>query len=317
MEDQITDTILMIRPVAFRKNAETAVNNYFQQDPASQPTEIQRNALHEFDSMVTMLRDHGVQVLVLEDNPEPGTPDSIFPNNWVSFHQDGSVITYPMYARNRRSERRMEIIEHLKEYFVVNRLMSLTHWEERESYLEGTGSLILDRVNHVAYAAVSDRTNPEVIADFEHRTGYSVIQFNALQTVEGNRLPIYHTNVMMAIGERFAVICLDSIDDLNERDRVKDSLESNKKQVISITEEQMHHFAGNMLQVRNSTGHRFVAMSEAAYRSLSEEQKDALSEHGELLHSPIPTIENLGGGSVRCMMAEVFLPRLEKARKEV
>ena len=311
MEHQITDTILMIRPVAFQCNTETALNNYFQHASEDTDTHIQAKAVAEFDHMVEVLQTQGINVLVIEDTVRPKTPDSIFPNNWVSFHQDGQVMLYPMYAKNRREERREDILDFLKKDFKITQVDTLAPWEQQGYCLEGTGSLILDRQNQLAYASLSERTTRRVIADFEERTGYRTIAFHAHQTVGKERLPIYHTNVMMAVGEAFAVVCLDTIDNQNERKMVVDELAKNNKEIIAISEAQMHQFAGNMLQVRNRAGNRFVAMSEAAFLSLSQEQREKLGNHGALLHSPIPTIEMLGGGSVRCMMAEVFLPRLD------
>lgn len=313
MVNQISDTILMIRPVAFHKNEETAVNNYFQEDTTKSDAYVQDHALQEFDQMVATLRKEGINVIVVEDTIDPETPDSIFPNNWISFHANGDVVLYPMFAPNRREERRLDILDRLKPEFELNEVHQLTDWEAQSEFLEGTGSLILDRQNKVAYAALSDRTHEKVIVAFEEKSGYQVVKFVANQSVNGQRLPIYHTNVMMAVGEKFSVICLDTIDNLEERARVEASLNRTGKEIIELTEAQIHHFAGNMLQVQNRNHEKFVVMSEAAFQCLSEDQKNRLSAHGQLIHSPIPTIEKLGGGSVRCMMAEVFLPHLAQA----
>ncbi len=313
MINQISDTILMIRPVAFHKNEQTAVNNYFQDDTSKSDDHVQSLAVEEFDQMVAAIRKEGVNVIVVEDTLEPETPDSIFPNNWVSFHANADVVLYPMFAQNRREERRLDILDLLRKDFELNEVHSLTEWEAHSKFLEGTGSLILDRQNKVAYASISDRTHEAVIDEFEKKSGYRAIRFVANQSVDGERLPIYHTNVMMAVGERFAVICLDTIDEPEERQKVEESLKSTEKEIITLTEEQVHHFAGNMLQVQNRQNEKFVVMSEAAFNCLNEEQVKRLSAHGRLIHSPIPTIEKLGGGSVRCMMAEVFLPHLAQA----
>lgn len=313
MVNQISDTILMIRPVAFHRNEQTAVNNYFQDDTSKSDDFVQSMAVQEFDQMVEALRKEGVNVIVVEDTAVPETPDSIFPNNWISFHANGDVILYPMFAQNRREERRLDILDILREEFELNEVHSLTDWEAQSKFLEGTGSLILDRQNKVAYASISDRTHEAVIEEFERKSGYRVVRFLANQSVDGERLPIYHTNVMMAVGERFAVICLDAIDDQKERMKVEASLRSTGKEIINLTEAQIHHFAGNMLQVQNRQNEKFVVMSEAAFNCLDQEQINRLSAHGQLIHSPIPTIEKLGGGSVRCMMAEVFLPHLAQA----
>ncbi|WP_258098394.1 citrulline utilization hydrolase CtlX [Marinoscillum pacificum] len=310
MSRQITDTLMMIRPVSFYMNEQTAVNNYYQKKIEGLSNEqVQDKALAEFDGFVAKLRTAGVNVEVFDDTPAPSTPDSIFPNNWVSFHESGKVWLYPMYAINRRLERREDLLESLSEKFEIESVDGFLDWEMDNKFLEGTGSLILDRQNKIAYAAISERTNPDVLAEFMEKTGYSSVSFIANQTVNGQRLPIYHTNVMMCLGESFAVLCADSIDDQEERQRVIDSLEKHHKEVVYITEEQKSRFAGNMLQVQNATGDKFVVMSEAAFTALTEEQKEQLSKHGQLLHSNLDTIEALGGGSARCMMAEVFLPK--------
>ncbi|REE02062.1 citrulline utilization hydrolase CtlX [Marinoscillum furvescens] len=307
---QITDTLMMIRPVAFHRNEQTAVNNYYQKTMEGLSQEqIQGQALYEFDEFVRKLRAEGVEVLVFDDTRQPATPDSIFPNNWVSFHEDGRLMLYPMFAENRRLERRDDLIEAIKSHRKVGGVASFTEWENHGKYLEGTGSLILDRQNKIAYAAISERTNPEVLTDFKKRTGYDVVAFTANQTVNGERLPIYHTNVMMCLGEEFALVCAQSIDDELEKKRLIHSFETTGKEVIFITEEQKERFAGNMLQVAGKDGNKLVVMSESAYKSLNEDQKSQLSKHGKLLYSSLDTIEALGGGSARCMMAEVFLPK--------
>lgn len=313
MVNQISNTILMIRPVAFHKNEETAINNYFQENTTDSNSSVQALAVKEFDGMVKTLRNNGVNVMVVDDTLYAETPDSIFPNNWISFHQNGDIILYPMFAQNRRKERRQEVIDRLRSDFEVNVIHDLTSWEDHVMFLEGTGSLILDRQNKVAYAAISDRTHKTVINAFEEQSGYTTITFVANQTVEDKRLPIYHTNVMMAVGEQFAAICLEAIDDPEDRAKVVDSLEATGKEIITLSEAQIHHFAGNMLQVQNRRQEKFVVMSEAAFQCLDQNQKNRLLAHGQLIHSPIPTIEKLGGGSVRCMMAEVFLPHLAQA----
>ncbi|WP_424963858.1 citrulline utilization hydrolase CtlX [Ekhidna sp.] len=309
MSKQITNHLMMIRPVAFHMNEQTAVNNYYQKvEEGASAEEIQKHALKQFDQFVEKLRSEGVDVTVFDDTPDPATPDSIFPNNWISFHQDGVLRLYPMYAENRRLERREDIVAALKEKFKVSEVISFTDWEQKAAYLEGTGSLLLDRQNKIAYAAISDRTMPEVLEDFCDEAGFDPVTFHALQTVDGKRLPIYHTNVMMCLGEEFSVVCLDSIDDLEERENLVETLEETDKEIIEITEEQKEQFAGNMLQVLGKDDQRLVVMSSAAFHSLSNEQKARLSKHGKLVHSDIHTIEKLGGGSARCMMAEIFNP---------
>ncbi|MEP1033403.1 arginine deiminase-related protein [Ekhidna sp.] len=310
MSKQITNNIMMIRPVAFHMNEQTAVNNYYQKNDVSLSSdEIQKEAQIQFDQFVDVLRSEGVNVTVFDDTIEPPTPDSIFPNNWISFHQDGVIRLYPMYAENRRFERREDIIEGLKQAFKVEEVISFTDWESKGAYLEGTGSLLLDRQNKIAYAAISERTMPNVLEDFCDEAGFDPIAFHALQTVNGSRLPIYHTNVMMCLGEAFAVVCLESIDDSEERANLISTLKRTNKEVIDISEHQKEQFAGNMLQVLGANDHRLVVMSSAAYHSLNEDQKERLSKHGRLVHSDIHTIEKLGGGSARCMMAEIFNPK--------
>ncbi|MEM7297810.1 MAG: arginine deiminase-related protein [Bacteroidota bacterium] len=309
MTKQVTNHIMMIRPVAFHMNEQTAVNNYYQQkDEGSSEDQTQAEAESQFDGFVEKLRAEGVTVTVFQDTKDPATPDSIFPNNWISFHEDGIIRLYPMYAENRRVERREDIINSLKDSFEVADVLSFTNWESKSAYLEGTGSLLLDRQNKIAYAAISERTMPEVLEDFCEKTGYTKVAFKANQTVKGERLPIYHTNVMMCLGEQFGLVCLDSIDDESERQNLIDSLEKTGKEIIDISESQKEEFAGNMLQVVGKDEQRLVVMSSAAFHSLSEDQIQRLEAHGKILHSDIHTIEKLGGGSARCMMAEVFLP---------
>lgn len=309
MSKQITNHIMMIRPVAFYMNEQTAVNNYYQKtEEGVSLEEIQEQAESQFDTFVEKLRAEGVDVTVFDDTKDPATPDSIFPNNWISFHQDGVIRLYPMYAENRRLERREDIVSGLKEKFKVTDVVSYTDWESKAAYLEGTGSLLLDRQNKIAYAAISERSMPDVLEDFCNEAGFDPVTFHALQTVNGKRLPIYHTNVMMCLGEEFAVVCLDSIDDIDERENLLETLEETDKEVIEISEEQKEQFAGNMLQVLGKDDQRLIVMSSAAFNSLTDEQKKQLSRHGKLVHSDIHTIEKLGGGSARCMMAEIFNP---------
>ena len=308
---QVTNTILMVRPVNFRMNEQTAVNNYFQEQPELTATEINARAQQEFDAFVTKLRGHGVQVVVIEDTKEPDTPDSIFPNNWISFHASGTVCVYPMFAENRRKERREDIFDVLEaEGFVINNVMDYTAAEEEGVFLEGTGSILKDRVNQKAYCALSERAHEELFIEFCEDFDCFPVIFTANQTVDGQRLPIYHTNVMMAMAETFAVICLDTIDDKKERKRVVEHLKADGKEVIDITEGQMYQFAGNMLQVVGAEGQRYMVMSSAAFNSLRPNQITAIEKHCPIIHSSLDTIETCGGGSARCMMAEVFLPKI-------
>ena len=307
---QITDTILMIRPTAFGANPETAVNNYFQQELEMDQEHINERVHQEFDAFVQKLRDAGVNVIVESDRIELNTPDSIFPNNWVSFHSNGDVGLYPMYAPSRRRERREEVINRLEdEGFVVERFVDYTAAEDEGVYLEGTGSVIMDRVNKVAYCALSDRAHEELFIEFCEDFEYTPVVFQANQSVDGQRLAIYHTNVMMCLGEAFCVICLDSIDDKSEKKNVVSHLKRTGKEIIAITESQMANFAGNMLHVKSTTGESIIVMSQAARDSLRDAQVQQLEKHGTLLSSSLTTIETGGGGSARCMMAEVFLPK--------
>ncbi|WP_276167918.1 citrulline utilization hydrolase CtlX [Zobellia alginiliquefaciens] len=307
---QITNTILMIRPVNFRMNEQTAVNNYFQEDIDVQNTTINEKAQQEFDAFVEILRSKGVNVVVVEDTKEPDTPDSIFPNNWISFHANGTVGLYPMFAENRRSERREDILDILEENgLTIENVVDYTSAEEENVFLEATGSMALDRVNNKAYCALSDRADEGLFIEFCEDFEYSPVIFTANQSVGGKRMPIYHTNVMMCLAEDFSVICLDTIDDKKERKNVVDHLKQDGKEVIAITEQQMHHFAGNMLQVLGGNEKRYLVMSSSAYHSLTPSQIEAIEKHCEIIHSSLETIETCGGGSARCMMAEVFLPR--------
>jgi len=301
----------MIRPVAFRMNEQTAVNNYYQKvlDGLSKET-VNAKAQEEFDTFVTKLRMVGVQVLVVDDTVHPDTPDSIFPNNWISFHESGDVVLYPMFAENRRAERREDILDILEEHgFVINEIMDYSSAEEDGFYLEGTGSLVLDRENGKAYCALSPRADEELFIEFCEDFEYSPILFEAFQTVNGERKLIYHTNVMMCVGDTFAVICADCIDDKKERKMVLDSLKGDEKEIILITEEQVNSFAGNMLEVKGADDRRYLVMSSSAHQSLTKKQIAQLEEHVTILSSSLDTIEACGGGSARCMMAELFLPR--------
>jgi hypothetical protein len=308
---QITNSILMIRPVSFRMNEQTAVNNYYQKVLENITAEtVQLNALQEFDAFVTKLQFIGVNVIVVNDRKEEDTPDSIFPNNWISFHQNGDIALYPMFAENRRLERREDILDILEEKgFLINNIIDYTSAEDEQIYLEGTGSLLLDRVNKKAYCALSPRAEEDLFIEFCEDFEYTPVPFIANQTVDGKRFPIYHTNVMMALAETFAIICLDSIDDKKERKNILKHLKEDGKEVIEITEAQVNNFAGNMLQVLGNNDTRFLIMSSAAYKSLTKTQIDRIEKHCKILHSSLDTIEACGGGSARCMMAEVFLPK--------
>ena len=305
---QTTNTILMIRPINFRKNEQTAVNNYFQEDIDLQNAEINKQAQEEFDAYVFKLRSYGVQVVVISDTATSDTPDSLFPNNWISFHSEGIVGLYPMFAENRRLERRDDILNELeKSGFLIEDIVDYTSAEDEGFYLEGTGSIILDRVNKKAYCALSARADEDLFIEFCEDFEYTPVVFVANQTVAAKREAIYHTNVMMCIAETFAVVCLSSIDDKKERKNFLKHLKEDKKQVIDITEEQVNNFAGNMLQVHGKNNERFLVMSQAAYDGLTQIQRAQINRHCKIISSSLETIEACGGGSARCMMAEVFL----------
>ncbi|HZJ37102.1 MAG TPA: arginine deiminase-related protein [Gillisia sp.] len=308
--EQITNTVLMVRPVAFRMNEETAVNNFFQEKLQLKNEEINKKAQEEFDSFVKNLESVGVNVVVVNDKKELDTPDSIFPNNWVSFHQDGTAVVYPMFAENRRRERRMDFFEELESRgFKINKVLDYTKAEEEDVFLEGTGSMILDRENQKAYCALSPRADEDLLIEFCEDMEFTPVIFSAYQDVDGKRKLIYHTNVMMCVADEIAVICLDCIDDKKERNNIKRHLKEDGKEIIEITEAQIHEFAGNMLQLKGANDKKYLVMSTTAHKSLTREQIRRIEKHCEILSSDINTIETCGGGSARCMMAEVFLPK--------
>ncbi len=308
---QTTNTILMVRPINFRMNEQTAVNNYYQKVmDGLLPATVNKKAQEEFDIYVEKLRSYGINVIVVSDTEEFDTPDSIFPNNWISFHQNGTVTLYPMFAENRRYERREDVLETLeKAGFKIEDIVDYTSAEEEDVFLEGTGNLLLDRVNRIAYCALSDRADEGLFIEFCEDFEYSPVVFTANQTVNGERKAIYHTNVMMCIAETFAVICLDTIDDKKERKNVVKHLKESGKEIITITEAQVNHFAGNMLQVRGDNNDLFLVMSQASYDSLTKNQIQQIEKHCAIISSSLDIIEACGGGSARCMMAEVFLPK--------
>jgi hypothetical protein len=305
---QTASTVLMIRPVRFGFNEETAGTNAFQQlNDTLSPEEIQAKALAQFDAFVEKLRAAKVKVVVVEDTEAPHTPDAIFPNNWVSFHEDGRVVLYPMFAPNRRLERREDLLPTLTEEhgIQVGEVLDLTYFEERGKYLESTGSMVLDRVHRLAYACLSPRTDREVLEAFCAAVGYQPVVFRA---ADRNGVAIYHTNVLMSVGEQLAVICAEAIPDQQEREMVLAKLRETGKEVVEISFSQMNCFAGNMLHVHNQEGQTLLVMSEQAYRSLAEEQIARIEAQTTILRADISMIEQYGGGSVRCMMAEVFNP---------
>lgn len=306
---QITDTLLMIRPVNFRMNEQTAVNNYFQKSTKELQDTVNKKAQQEFDAFVAMLKAECVNVIVVDDVLSQDTPDSIFPNNWVSFHENGDVALYPMFAKNRRRERREDIFEKIEaEGRFIRNFVDYTSAELENIYLEGTGSLILDRQYRKAYCALSPRADEDLVIEFCEDFEFTPIIFKAYQTYKGERLPIYHTNVMMCVAEDFAVICLDAIDDNKEKKLVADSLIQDEKEIISISEAQMNQFAGNMLQVQGDD--KLVVMSQAAFEALTDVQISTIESYCKIVSSDLSTIETHGGGSARCMLAEVFIPKI-------
>lgn len=305
---QTAKTVLMVEPIAFGYNSQTAENNYFQKE--QKETDIQEKALQEFNNFAAKLREKGINVITVKDTLNPHSPDSIFPNNWVSFHEDGTVALYPMFALNRRVERRPEILERLKdEGFKINTVEDFSPFENEEKYLEGTGSMIFDHEYKIAYGSVSLRLDEELFRNFCAKFGFTPIVFHSYQNVGDQRLPIYHTNVMMCVAEQFVVICLDCIDDEMEREKVQEVIKSSNKELIEISEDQLQQFAGNMLQVQNEEGDKFLVMSETAYKSLTKEQVERIENYCEIIYADLNTIETNGGGSARCMLAEVFLPK--------
>lgn len=308
---QTTNTILMVRPTNIRTNEQTAINNHYQKEIHDvTQLALQLKAEKEFDTFVEKLRSVGINVVVFEANDGLDTPDAHFPNNWISFHENGVVGLYPMFAENRRLERREDVLFRLEdEGFLINHIMDYRTAEDEGLFLEGTGALLLDRVNRKAYCALSNRADEELFIEFCEDFEFTPIIFTANQTVNGKREPIYHTNVMMCLGETFAVICLSSIDDAKERKNVIKHLKESGKEIIDITETQVANFAGNMLQVRGHNDKSYVIMSQSAYDSLTTLQVKNLEKHAEILSSSLSIIEACGGGSARCMMAEVFLPK--------
>lgn len=308
MKKQITDTVLMIRPVRFRTNEETIVNNYFQKGINITQEEINRKAQQEFDTLVQKLREVGVHVIQVEDIYEQDTPDSIFPNNWISFHNNGDVAIYPMFAENRRRERREDILDIVEEAgFEIENVFDYTEAENEGIFLEGTGAMVLDRIHRKAYCALSPRASEELFIEFCEDFEYTPVIFRAFQKTDAELKPIYHTNVMMALGRTFAIVCLDTIEDKNERKNVLNHLKEDKKEIITISREQVDYYAGNMLEVKGKE-HSYLVMSQTAYESLTPQQIEAIERHTQILYSDLSTIEICGGGSARCMLAEVFLP---------
>jgi hypothetical protein len=308
---QITSEIFMIRPKHFNFNSETAKNNHFQKEEKTlKNKEILQNAISEFEELVKKIKKKNIKVEIFEDREDIITTDSIFPNNWISLHKDGKIYLYPMFSEIRRKEKRIDIINSYRnDGYLVNETIDLSKYEKENKFLEGTGSMVLDRENKLCYAAISERTSREVLNKFCETSGYEAIAFKSYQTLENKRKEIYHTNVMMCIADKYVIICLDSIDNINERKSVIKKLIESKKEIIKINEKQCNNFAGNMLQVKNNQNKKFLIMSKSAYNSLTKEQLKLITSHNEIIYSSLDTIEKLGGGSARCMITENFLRR--------
>lgn len=306
MKTQCASNVLMVRPSAFGHNPQTAVNNVFQRESGDEAA-VKRTALQEFNALVRLLKENGVEVLVMDDDPKLATPDAVFPNNWISFHSNGTMVLYPMFAPNRRLERSPRIIERIRERYRVKSILNLTEHERDGQFLEGTGSLVLDRKDHLAYACLSERTDATLLDRFSRKMGYRAVPFHAS---DSSGRPIYHTNVMMSIGAGFAVVCLSCIRDNGERKAIRDRLEKHGLEVIEIDEAQMAAFAGNILQLRSVDDKSLIVMSSRAYAAYRPEQLARLESYGKIIHTPLSTIEEHGGGSARCMIAEIFNPPL-------
>jgi len=304
---QAPSSVLMVRPSSFGFNPQTAVTNAFQYDQTESPSEVSRKALVEFDRMVDTLKSHDVEVMVVDDPAEPQKPDAVFPNNWISFHDDGSVILYPMMTENRRLERAIPVIDVLKSKFKVKQIVDFSDYEMKNQFLEGTGSVVFDYQNRIAYACRSARTHEVVLQVLCEKTGFKPVVFDA---VDETGQPIYHTNVLMCVGTRFAVVCLDAIKRDEEQEIILAELARTNHQVVSISYEQLRSFAGNMIEVQTKPGELVVLISERAFHSLLPGQMDAISKHAKLIPLSINTIEQYGGGSVRCMVAGIFLPAI-------
>ena len=306
-ESQLADAVLMIRPARFESNPQTARSNLFQGKHDATPGQQQLAALAEFDTIGQALAKSGIRIVSIDDTEEPHTPDSIFPNNWISFHADGTVVLYPMEAPNRRTERRLDIIDRLSRDFgyLVTDIIDLSHYESEGRFLEGTGSMVLDRINHIAYACLSSRTHLDVLGDFAQRLDYDIVAFDAVDSAGAT---IYHTNVLMSVGESLAVICAEAIPRIEQRDAVLKRLSDSGHEVIELSLDQLEAFAGNMLELRSASGQRLIAMSTRARESLTDKQMAKIEDAATVVSADIHNIEDSAGGSVRCMLAEIHLP---------
>ena len=306
---QITSNLILIRPKHFNFNKETAENNHFQKEEKNiTEIEIRDKAINEFNSFSKLLTKKGIGIKIFNDRDNIITTDSVFPNNWISFHENGDVFLYPMYSKNRRKERRSDIVKELINMgYYVKSTIDLTHYEKENKFLEGTGSMVLDRENKICYAAVSERTHHNLLIEFSEKTEFELVSFKSYQSVGNERKEIYHTNVIMCIADKYAIICLESVDNKKEKEKIIEKLKDTNKRIIKISEDQCSKFAGNMLQVENVKNEKFLIMSESAYNSLDDKQIATINEFNEIIYSDLKTIEKLGGGSARCMIAENFL----------
>ena len=306
---QTTSNLIMVRPKHFNFNKETAENNHFQKEEKNiTEIEIRDKAIKEFNSFSKLLTKKGIEVKIFNDRDDIITTDSVFPNNWISFHENGDVFLYPMYSKNRRKERRSDIVKELINMgYYVKSTIDLTHFEKENKFLEGTGSMVLDRENKICYAAVSERTNHNLLIEFCSKTEYELVSFKSYQSVGNKRKEIYHTNVIMCIADKYAIICLESVDNKKEKEKIIEKLKDTNKKIIKISEDQCSKFAGNMLQVENVKNEKFLIMSGSAFNSLDDKQLATINEFNEIIYSDLKTIEKLGGGSARCMIAENFL----------
>ena len=304
MEKHTTSSLMLIRPARFFYNAQTAVNNAFQ-DADSNQQEVAKKAAQEFENLLHTLQANGVNAFAVDDTPEPETPDSIFPNNWISTHSDGRIVLFPMFAENRRLERKASVLSFLNNHFAITGTIDFTGFENAGMFLEGTGSMVFDRINKIAYACLSPRTSLDLLNKFCDALGYAAVWFDA---VDEKGQAIYHTNVMMAVGTEYAVVCLDAVKDGLQKETLVSKLQQTNKTIVPISFQQMNSFAGNMLQVESKKGEKLLVMSTQAHEALDENQIEQLAQFNKLIHSDIGTIEKNGGGSVRCMLAEIHLP---------
>jgi len=310
MSTHLASSVLMVRPSHFSHNAQTATTNLFQvNEPIGDPEYIEQKAQEEFDGYAAVLKEKGINVLIAYDTPEPQKPDACFPNNWVTFHHDGTIVLYPMYSPNRRYERRRGILELIRQEFEVEQEIDFTHYEAEEKFLEGTGSMVFDHEERICYASLSARTHDDVVHDFCEKRNYRLVRF---ETKDPNGNPIYHTNVLFSLGKHYAVICLDSIRLEQEKEMLIDNLQSTNREIIDITYDQMFQFCGNVLELKNQEGKSILAMSERAYLSFLPEQMELIKHYSEVAYAPLNTIERISGGGARCMLAEIFLPKKQK-----